>query len=159
MALQFRQLFSNDENQLAALFEENNRAEITEFFHPFPMTRETAKELLNPLKKDLFFACILDDKFIGFSMLRGFDEGFSVPCFGIFIDLFHQNKGYGRKLTEWTVNWADAQKIEDIRLAVYAANKVALNLYQTLGFKKTEEHQDTCGRLRFVMHRYLNNNL
>ena len=155
----FRKLCSTDVKQLGELLEVNNRPEVIDFFHPFPMSQNTARKILEPSKKDLFFVAVLDNKFIGLSMLRGFDEGFSIPSFGIFIDFSHQGKGYGRKLTEWTLSWSDKHQIENVRLGVYVTNKIALKLYQSLGFIKSEEHKDESGRLRFVMHRYLNQHL
>ena len=153
--LHFHKLCSNDVEQLGGLLEANNRPEVINFFYPFPMSRETAQKILSPFKKDSFFVAVLDNEFIGLSMLRGFDEGFNIPSFGIFIDFFHQGNGYGRKLTEWTLNWSDEHQIENVRLAVYATNMVALKLYLSLGFVKSEEYKDKFGRLRFIMHRYL----
>ncbi|MEK6882810.1 MAG: GNAT family N-acetyltransferase, partial [Nanoarchaeota archaeon] len=148
------QLCSNDIEQVGNLLEANNRSEIINFFHPFEMSHETARKILNPLTKDLYFVAILNNEFIGMSMLRGFDEGFDIPSFGIFIDFLYQNQGYGRKLMEWPVNWADKHNIEKIRLGVYANNKIALKLYQSLGFTKSEEYKDKFGFLSFIMHRY-----
>lgn len=156
-ALHFRKLYSNDVDRLGALLEANNRPEVIDFFHPFPMLRETGQKILSSFKKDSFFVAILNNEFIGFSMLRGLDEGFSVPSFGIFIDFSHQGKGYGRKLTEWTLHWSDTHGIKNIRLTVYVDNKIALKLYQSLGFVKSAKYKDESKRLRFVMYRYLDN--
>lgn len=157
MSLYFREININDVESLGNLFEINNRKEITDFFYAFPMSYKTAYEILTKAKKDKFFVAILDDQFIGFSMLRGFDEGFNIPSFGIFIDFLHQNRRYGCKFIIWVLNWADCNKIKSIRLSVNIDNKIALNLYQSLGFIKTNEYKDKFNHLHLVMHRHLNN--
>lgn len=159
MIIRFRKLSFYDIEKLGNLLEANNRPEVINFFYPFPMTRETAQNILHPIRKDLFFAALIGDKPIGMSMLRGTDEGFEIPSFGIFIDYLHQGKGYGKRLTKWTLGWADYHQIKKVRLAVHESNLVALKIYQSLGFIKSNETKDASGRTLFVMYRNLNNAL
>ena len=72
------------------------------------------------------------------SMLRGFDEGFEVPSFGIFVDHRHHGQGIGRRLTAWTVEEARRRGYPSVRLSVYASNARALGLYRSLGFEEQQ---------------------
>ena len=151
--IHMRRLAAADAEKLGEFFERNNRPEQTRFFRPFPLTRAQAACLLRPESKDLFFALEENGEFAGFSMLRGFDEGYSIPSFGILIDERRQGKGLGRLLTEWTIQWGDQAGFEKIRLTVSAQNQKALGLYQQLGFRETGRDAQANGEERLIMHR------
>jgi sugar phosphate isomerase/epimerase/ribosomal protein S18 acetylase RimI-like enzyme len=148
-----RRLSKRDSDILGTLFERNNREEVTRGFHPFPMTRETAAELLQPGRQDHFFGAEADGQLVAFSMLRGWDEGFKIPSFGIFVDYEKQQCGVGRKLTEWTLRWMDLLKCPQARLTVSEGNAVAKKMYESLGFEQTERRQKPNGDICIVMHR------
>jgi len=146
-------LRNSDVDKLCAFFARNNRAEITHYFRPFPLTEETAKDLLKPDREDLFFILEENDIFLAFSMLRGKDEGFDIPGFGIFVDWERQHYGYGNRLSAWTFNWADQENIPKIRLSVYEDNLNALSLYKRYGFLESERRKDKQGRVSLIMYR------
>ncbi|MDK2980810.1 MAG: hypothetical protein PWQ55_1157 [Chloroflexota bacterium] len=127
-----------DFNDLAALFENNNVESVTRFFTPFPLTRESAQEIAQGEHRDHYFLGLEDDRIIGFSMLRGWDEGYSVPSFGMFIDQNHQARGYGQQLLDLTIAAARQLGCEQIRLSVCAANGPAHHLYQSRGFEEID---------------------
>ena len=148
-----RRLRHNDLNQLIAFFVRNNRPEITYNFRPFPLAEQTAGDLLKSDRKDLFFILEENDVFLAFSMLRGKDEGFDVPSFGIFVDWEHQRCGYGNHLSEWTFHWAAQAGISKIRLSVYEDNYNAISLYEKYGFLESERRKDAQGRVSIIMYR------
>jgi [ribosomal protein S18]-alanine N-acetyltransferase len=78
---------------------------------------------------------------LGFSMLRGFDEGYEIPSFGIFVDHESHGQGIGRRLTAWTIEQARRRGCPAVRLTVYADNAAALGLYASLGFREQERGQ------------------
>jgi ribosomal protein S18 acetylase RimI-like enzyme len=135
-AITFRELRREDTNALGALFEANNVPAVVDHFDPFPLTRATAAELTDPGRKDRFYGAFSDDRLVGFSMLRGWDEGFEVPTFGVFVDRHHHGSGIGSRLTDFTVNQARALASPCVRLSVYGTNKRAYSMYERRGFRE-----------------------
>jgi len=130
---------------LTRLLEENDREEITGHFHPFPMTRETAESLCLGHFKDCYFVAFLDDIMVGLAMLRGWDEGFEVPSFGVFVDHRYHGLGLGRMLTDYAIIEAKQKGCANIRLTVYESSIRGWRLYTSLGFK--EQSRDPVNRL------------
>jgi len=148
-----RRLGAGDAAELGLLFERNDRDEVRRFFHPFPMARSSAEQLLHLDRRDLFFGVLEADRIIAFSMLRGWDEGFDIPSFGVLVDFEKRGVGLGRRLTEWTLRWADKSGCPRVRLSIHEENQTAYALYTSLGFKETDRNVESNGLLRLVMHR------
>lgn len=123
---------------LVELFESNRVPAVSDSFDPFPLTAEEARRIALEPRLDAYFVASMDAELIAMSMLRGFDEGFAVPSFGIFVDHRHHGHGIGRRLTAWTVGEARRRGCTAIRLSVYASNTAALHLYRSLGFEERE---------------------
>lgn len=130
----FRRLTSADAEQLAALFTRNAVPDVAHTFDPFPLTPETAHDLLRPERLDRCFGAFDGSGLVAFSMLRGRDEGYDVPSFGIFVDRSEHGRGLGSRLTAWTVEQARETGAPAVRLSVYASNLGALRIYERLGF-------------------------
>lgn len=124
--------------QLVALFERNDVAQVTELFDPFPLDAAQARRIALESRRDRFYLAFRQGQAVGFSMLRGFDEGYAVPSFGIFVDRERHGEGIGRALTAWTVDQARRLECPAVRLTVYAANLPARRLYESLGFAERE---------------------
>lgn len=71
-------------------------------------------------------------------MLRGWEEGYTVPSFGMFIDHRQHGKGYGKELLGKTIEAAQKLGCHQIRLSVYASNQPACKIYAAYGFFETE---------------------
>lgn len=132
----FRKLLFDDSRLLGDFFTINNTTETKRSFNPFPLTRETARNLLIDGSMNYFFGAFADDKLIGFSMLRGWDEGYSIPSLGILVDTKYRGKGLGKRLMLFTIEQAKATHCDAIRLSVYKSNSSAYGLYKELGFQE-----------------------
>lgn len=119
---------------LQSLFSRNADERITEQFDPFPLTPDVAVRIAVRPRLDEYFALAYTDRLVGLSMLRGADEGYEVPSFGILIDRSSQGRGLGRLLTERTLAAARDRGAPAVRLSVYAENRPAIRLYESLGF-------------------------
>jgi ribosomal protein S18 acetylase RimI-like enzyme len=144
---------------LCELFEGNARTSVADTFDPFPLSAEQATRIAREPRKDLYYIAVARGQPIAMAMLRGFDEGYEIPSFGIFVDRHHQGEGIGRLLTERTI--AEAQRIgcEAVRLSVYAGNPMAVGMYHSLGFvEQSRERIQRAGeeRERIVMMLRLN---
>ena len=47
--------------------------------------------------QDDYYVAARGEDLLGFSMLRGFDEGYEIPSFGIFVDHESHGQGIGRR--------------------------------------------------------------
>ena len=136
--MKIKMVGQEDLKELAALFENNNIESITRFFTPFALTRETAREIACEDHHDKYYLGIVEEKTIGFSMLRGWDEGFTIPSFGMFIDHHLHGKGYGKQLLDLTIEEARQLGCEKIRLSVREANQPAYRIYKSRGFREID---------------------
>jgi ribosomal protein S18 acetylase RimI-like enzyme len=142
-AARFVTLGAEHEQLLTDLFERN--AGHAGFFHPFPLTAESARRITNEPRADRYFGALCASTLVGISMLRGWDEGFEVPIFGILIDRGHRGRGLGRWMTERTLDVARRLGSERVRLSVYASNATAVSLYTRLGFVEVERGRRRVG--------------
>ena len=152
----FKRLEPSDATELKVFFDKNNTDQVTNNFYPFPLSEETVHRLLAPGSRDLFFLLIIEGEAVGFSMLRGFDEGYEVPSLGMFVGATHQGRGLGRELLKRTYAFAKSHGITSIRLSVFEDNEQAIRLYQNQGFRevnRTAVH----GRYSLIMKKSFRN--
>ena len=131
-----REIISEDYELLAYFFDENNVPDVIRVFHPFSLDGKSAYDIACMDHLDRYYIALSDNKIIGFCMLRGWDEGYSIPSFGVLVDRKFQNLGLGRKITVHAIEEAKRFGCHRVRLSVYASNKIALNLYTSLGFNE-----------------------
>jgi ribosomal-protein-alanine N-acetyltransferase len=142
-----RAVETRDLECLTSFLEDNNRPQITRGFHPFPLNHETSARIANGPSLDRFFVALLNEQIIGISMLRGWDEGYEIPSFGIMVDYRYQGQGIGRKLTEFAIAEAEHIGCLRVRLSVIASNIAAVHLYTSLGFNETSRERITISGL------------
>ncbi len=123
---------------LSQLFERNADPDTCRRFDPFPLTLDTARAIAEEPRKDLYFASERDGALLGLTMLRGWDEGYEVPSFGILIDRAHRARGLGAWMTKLTIAQARHLGCRQLRLSVYASNAGAHALYERLGFREID---------------------
>lgn len=133
-----RKVQKSDVEELYALFK-NLSEDDKQFFHPHQFDKQSLKKICNSTD-DNYFVMILNNEIIGYSMLRFF--GYEIPSFGIYIHRLFRNKGYGKFLTQWTLNRAKELEIEKVILKTYKNNTGAQHLYEKIGFKITGETDD-----------------
>ena len=109
------------------------------YFHPHPLTHEMAKKIATYEGGDLYFLQIKNNEIAGYAMLRGWDEGFTIPSLGIVIHPTFRNQGLGREFMEFLHNQARAKGANKVRLKVYSNNAGAQQLYENLGYSFTDE--------------------
>ena len=66
------------------------------YFIPFSFDSKTIQQILENLKKDTFWGIFVADKLAGFYMLRGFDEGYEIPSYGVWISKEYSNMGLSK---------------------------------------------------------------
>lgn len=86
------------------------------------------------------FAVYANNTMVGFIMLGYYEAGGYYTLWKLMIDEKYQNKGYGRKAVrlgiEYLVNYF---KVKEVYTAYYVTNRIARNLYASVGFRETGE--------------------
>jgi ribosomal protein S18 acetylase RimI-like enzyme len=152
MTVELREIEPRDQAALETFFVENNRPEITETFHPFPLDAANAERIAVALRRDRYFAAFIEDTIVGLGMLRGWDEGFEVPSFGVVVDYRAQGQGHGRALTAHALRLARELGSERVRLTVHPSNARAVALYESLGFRETGRNANGYGVMTAELH-------
>ena len=89
------------------------------------------------------FAIYNDDEVIGFMMLDWDEKAREAGIWRFMIAEEHQNKGYGRKAMEYSINMIkESNKFDYVSLSYVPGNDAGEHLYESLGFKKTGEIED-----------------
>lgn len=109
------------------------------WFHPHPMTLQEAQKACGHRGLD-YYCGALDEgpdssAVLGYGMLRGWEEGFSVPSLGIVVQKNVRGLGVGRVLVEYMHAVARIRNCEKIRLKVFPENQSAVRLYESLGYE------------------------
>lgn len=130
-----RQVEQADLPALRMFFQQNDRPEVTAHFHPFPLNERSAAQIAAGTGQDGYYLAQQGEMIVGLCMLRGWDEGYDVPSFGVMIDHRHHGRGIGRALTAFAINEARRRGSPRVRLTVYASNDRAARLYESLGFR------------------------
>ena len=136
-------------NATARLIQPGDVAALTELlaaidpthFHPHPLTGDEARRLVAYRGLDVYAVLPADGELVAYGILRGWDEGFSVPSLGIAVHPDHQQLGYGRLMMRWLENQARLRGAERIRLRVHPENVAARRLYESLGYVAAGEER------------------
>jgi [ribosomal protein S18]-alanine N-acetyltransferase len=131
-----RRVLGSDEPLMQALFERNGDEETTRYFHPFPLTPQAATAIASHDGRDRYYVAATDEALAGLSMLRGWDEGYDVPSFGILVDREWRGRGVGAALLDFTLHQARELGATRVRLSVYASHTAAIALYRSRGFRE-----------------------
>lgn len=104
------------------------------YFHPHPFTAGEAVKRCHYAGKDLYYVLLESGRVLGYGMLRGWDEGYSVPSLGIAIHPDVRKIGLGQLFMQFLHCVAKHSGAKKIRLKVDSSNLCALNLYRQFGY-------------------------
>lgn len=137
MTVQFRPLERAHIPPLVELYHSGN-PEYSRYFHPFPIDAQSLERILLDKKLDLYFVVLVDGWEAGFYMLRGFDEGYIRPGYGVWIAERYSGRGLARASLEHAVGACRSVGCTEIMLKVHPGNARARNLYERFGFVPTD---------------------
>jgi [ribosomal protein S18]-alanine N-acetyltransferase len=132
--LEFRRLSPALESGLAAFFADLTAAGDDRYFHPHPFTAAEAARLCLYAGPDLYYAAVAD-RVLGYGLLRGWDEGYSVPSLGIAVHPAARGTGIAGAFMHFLHSAAAARRAPKVRLKVYSGNTAAKRLYERLGYE------------------------
>lgn len=134
-------LTAADAPELAALIARQAPGYLTHF-HPFALDEATLLRQIGTARKDRYWGLRVEGKLAGFFMLRGFDEGYARPTFGVFVAGEAAGRGLGRLALEHSIAWCVENGVERVMLKVSPDNPRARAIYIGAGFQSVE----TCPR-------------
>lgn len=134
-----RELGPDEEPALVRFFEANDRPQVTDLFFAFPFTAETATRICRDLRKDRYFATFLGEEIVCLGMLRGWDEGYEIPTFGMTADYRHNGRGYGWRMWRWVMGYAAQLGARKLRITTHLHNEIIIGMAQKLGFRHTKD--------------------
>lgn len=91
--LTVRPLLAGDAASILELLRSQS-AEYLRFFHALPREEPALANVLSNRTKDVYHGIFEDGRLVGFFMLRGWDEGYAIPAFGLFVDEGTRGRGY-----------------------------------------------------------------
>lgn len=141
------------EAQLERLFATIAADPTAAAFHPHPFDSREARRICAHAGKDLYFALDVSGEFLGYGILRGWDEGYAIPSLGIYVAPSLRGSGAARALMQHLHLAARLAGAPSIRLRVYPENAAAVTLYRSLGYVFDDGLDSTgqrVGRLAFA---------
>lgn len=107
------------------------------FFIPFDFAFASVSSILRQAKDDLYFGIMAGGDLAGFYMLRGFDQGYEVPAYGVWVAPAYQDRGLAALTLRHAFSQCRLNGIGRLMLKVHPENAVAMRLYETMGFVRT----------------------
>ena len=124
------------------------RPEYMAGFTPFAFDEGTLRTVVRSARKDQYWAIRSGQALAGLFMLRGLDEGFETPSFGVAVAEAHSGCGLAQRALAHAIQWCRARGIRRMMLKVAEDNAPALAVYGRAGFKP----QGRCERTQHVVH-------
>lgn len=133
--LQIRELLPENSDELASLMAGTEK-EYSKHFIPFNFEKATIRKILNLANKDKYFGIFFQDEIAGFYMLRGFDEGYDIPSYGVWISPKYSGKGLAGLTIAHAISYCKILGVKGILLKVHPDNNSAKHIYEKAGFKE-----------------------
>ncbi|NTV62222.1 MAG: GNAT family N-acetyltransferase [Oscillochloris sp.] len=111
-------------------------AAYSAYFQPFSFDLPTLQAILAQRVADLYFLVRWADEPAGFFMLRGFDQGYRVPTYGVWIAPPFSRRGLGRETLHHAVRTCRARGCDELMLKVHPLNIRAMRMYERFGFTR-----------------------
>lgn len=110
-------------------------AEYSKYFTPFAFDHLTISKVLSKARQDRYYGIYIGGKIAGFFMLRGFDKGYKIPSYGVWIAPGSSGRGLAEMTLKHAVAFCRVNGVDKLMLKVHPENIVAKKLYERNGFK------------------------
>lgn len=106
------------------------------YFTPFSFDEATWREILAARRDDLYFAIERGGEVAGYYMLRGWDAGYAIPAYGVWVAHPFQGQGLATATLHHAVARCRERGSETLMLKVHPDNHGAKALYERFGFQQ-----------------------
>lgn len=107
------------------------------YFTPFAFDAPTLARILAERRADRYLALLWDGQVAGLAMLRGFDAGYSVPSYGVWVAHALSGRGLARASLEHAIALCRELGCPELMLKVHPDNTRARRIYAAFGFAQT----------------------
>jgi len=126
-------LTPEEAGELAAIFKAARPGYIAHF-HPFAFDEESVRAQLEGARRDRYWGIRCGGELAGIFMLRGFNDGYERPAFGVFIAEHFAGRGLARRALAEAEKWCRENGIAEMMLTVHRENTTAVRVYEEAGF-------------------------
>lgn len=133
--VEIKEIQSEQASTLSALIL-NAPKDHTKYFTPFSFEEDSIKKIINNAVNDKYFGIFINDDLAGFYMLRGFDQGYEVPSYGVWISDKFSGLGLSKLTLQHAITFCKINNIKKIMLKVHPENIIAKSIYEAFGFKQ-----------------------
>ena len=109
-------------------------AVYSQYFTPFEFSLPVIRGALEKAERDHYYGIRVNGSLVGIFMLRGLDQGFAIPAFGVWITEKYQGLGLSKLAIHHSISVCRLNKISTLMLKVYHGNEKARKLYERMGF-------------------------
>lgn len=134
MALEIRSLEYEHLPDVVALYTASPPG-YSRYFTPFTFDVATIKAILERKCHDRYYALIYDGRPVGLYMLRGFDQGYATPSYGVWVAERYSGRGLARMTLDHAVTVCRGLGYKELMLKVHPENRRAKTLYEKFGFR------------------------
>ena len=134
--IELRKLITTDLTDLIELWNQDPK-DYNKYFIPFEIGYDNIRSILEKVENDLFIGIFVNKKIAGFFMLRGFDEGFDIPAYGVWISSKYANKGLAKLTLQYSLSICQLADVKRIMLKFHPENIIAKNMYKNFGFNES----------------------
>lgn len=104
------------------------------FFTPFAFDAKSLEEKLAAVREDRYWGLWFGSRLIGFFMMRGLDQGYKRPAFGVYIANKYSGLGLSALALRYCMGWCRLNGISTMMLKVHPDNRYARHAYEKAGF-------------------------
>lgn len=133
LQLELKKLNIKNAEELTDLLQSSDE-EYTKYFIPFKYDLPTISNILKNKNKDQYYGIYFNSVLIGFYMLRGFDAGYDIPSYGVWISKEYSSKGISKFTLQHAISICKLNNIKRIMLKVHPDNLTAKKIYEDFGF-------------------------
>lgn len=112
-----------------------NSPKYQQYFYPFSFDEVEITTILENVKMDKYWGIWEDNILVAFFMLRGFDEGYDIPSYGVCVNEKYSGNGLLKLSLQFVIAWCKLNSVNTLMLKVHPENMVAKKTYEDFGFK------------------------
>lgn len=113
----------------------SEKSTYIQHFFAFSKPNKNIEEQNKGSRNDVFFSLFFGNVIAGFYCLRGFDNNFEVPSFGVYVSSKFQGRGFATLALINAIDWCKQNSVRRVMLKVEESNIGALSIYKKHKFK------------------------
>jgi len=133
LSLEIKRINTNHAKELSDLLLKSSK-EYSKHFIPFEFDLEAVSTAIGKANKDMFFGVYVEFQIVGFYMLRGWDDGYDIPSYGVWIAENFSSKGLSKLTLHHAISVCRINRIKKLMLKVHPDNLIAKKIYEDFGF-------------------------